>query len=193
MNSTSTSSDMTQPRGPDEVRDSLLRAAVESYTRGGPFSVREVARRAGVNHGQIHHLFGGKDGLFRAMIERLGALNEERVAAASDVGDLAGTIAAAARIQLEDRRLVRVLARRIVESPADQIPQQRFPVVERVEAALEAAGLGDKRGALAEGLALTLGWALFGDWIQRAVGLAPEEAEDLEEQLVQRSITLTDR
>ena len=34
-------------------------------------SVRDVARRAGVNHGQVHHYFGGKRGLLVAAMRKL--------------------------------------------------------------------------------------------------------------------------
>ena len=57
-------------RGPDAVRARLLTAATELLAQRTPFdvTVRQIAERAGVNHGQIHHYFGSKDGLVAATI-----------------------------------------------------------------------------------------------------------------------------
>jgi AcrR family transcriptional regulator len=60
-------------RGTDAVRSALLTAAAELLSEAGPssISVRDVARRAGVNHGQVHHYFGGKRGLLVAAMRKL--------------------------------------------------------------------------------------------------------------------------
>ena len=59
--------------GNDSVREALERAAAEMLGEVGPraISVREVAKRAGVNHGQVHHYFGRKRGLLRAAMRHL--------------------------------------------------------------------------------------------------------------------------
>jgi AcrR family transcriptional regulator len=60
-------------RGADAVRSALVSAAAELLSEAGPssISVRDVARRAGVNHGQVHHYFGGKRGLLVAAMRQL--------------------------------------------------------------------------------------------------------------------------
>ena len=60
-------------RGSDAVRDALIAAAARMLGEVGPssISVRDVARRAGVNHGQVHHYFGGKHGLLVAAMRKL--------------------------------------------------------------------------------------------------------------------------
>jgi len=52
-----------RPRGADEVR-----AAGELLGSKAPHDIsgREIAERAGVNYGLIHHYFGGKDALVRS-------------------------------------------------------------------------------------------------------------------------------
>ena len=62
-------------RGREAVEAVLLAAACDLLAEFGPkvMSVRNVARRAGVNHGQVYHYFGGKDGLIRAAMRRLAA------------------------------------------------------------------------------------------------------------------------
>ena len=51
----------------------LINAAAEMLGEVGPraMSVRGIAERAGVNHGLVHHYFGGKDGLLQAAMTRL--------------------------------------------------------------------------------------------------------------------------
>lgn len=60
-------------RGSDAVRAALVDAAAEMLAEVGPraISVREVARRAGVNHGQVHHYFGSKRALLEAAMRQL--------------------------------------------------------------------------------------------------------------------------
>lgn len=60
-------------RSTDNVRDALIGAAATMLGESGPssISVRDVARRAGVNHGQVHHYFGGKRGLLIAAMRKL--------------------------------------------------------------------------------------------------------------------------
>ena len=56
-----------------ETEDKLIAAAADLLGEVGPraTSVRMIAERAGVNHGLVHHYFGGKDALLRAAMERL--------------------------------------------------------------------------------------------------------------------------
>lgn len=58
----------SKPSNP--VSEALIAAAIEMLEKVGPrsMSVREVASRAGVNHGQVHHYFGSKRGLVQAAV-----------------------------------------------------------------------------------------------------------------------------
>ncbi|MCP4037579.1 MAG: TetR family transcriptional regulator, partial [bacterium] len=60
-------------RGTDAVRTALIEAAASRLSEAGPrsVSVRDIARRAGVNHGQVHHYFGSKRGLLVAAMKKL--------------------------------------------------------------------------------------------------------------------------
>lgn len=60
-------------RGAGVVRDALITTAAQMLGEVGPssISVRDLARRAGVNHGQVHHYFGGKRGLLVAAMRKL--------------------------------------------------------------------------------------------------------------------------
>ena len=62
-------------RGGDAVRAALIESACRALAEAGPraVSVRDVARNAGVNHGQVHHYFGGKRGLLEAAMRKLAS------------------------------------------------------------------------------------------------------------------------
>ena len=60
-------------RGSGAVKAALVDAAAQMLGEFGPrgISVRDVADRAGVNHGQVHHYFGGKRALLEAAMRHL--------------------------------------------------------------------------------------------------------------------------
>jgi TetR/AcrR family transcriptional regulator, repressor for neighboring sulfatase len=171
---------MTRPKGTDEVRSALLDSAAAIYTEGAAFSVREVARRAGVNHGQVHHIFGGKAGLKRAMLSHLGGLQATAIGQGVEPETV---LAAAAASSLADKRFVRALARRLLEDPEAPEIQDEFPVVERLRALADEAGVEGGDVLLGEGLARALGWAFFGPWIAQAAKLDPAACEAIERRL----------
>jgi AcrR family transcriptional regulator len=68
----------TRPRtrlSPSTRRAEILDTAGRLFAERGYAAVpaSEVARRAGVTPGLLHHYFGGKRGLFITLVERLGA------------------------------------------------------------------------------------------------------------------------
>lgn len=61
------------PRTRVDTEEKLIAATAQLLGEVGPraLSVRAIAERAGVNHGLVHHYFGGKDALLQAAMERL--------------------------------------------------------------------------------------------------------------------------
>ena len=59
-------------RNPEETKRRILEAAEDEFARKGFGGVRlrEVATAAGVHHALLHHYYGDKEGLFRAVVER---------------------------------------------------------------------------------------------------------------------------
>jgi len=55
-----------------ETRDSILVAALRAFSEKGfvATSTREIAKRAGVNHGLIRYYFGAKEKLWREAVDR---------------------------------------------------------------------------------------------------------------------------
>jgi len=145
--------------------------------------VRDIARRAGVNQGQIHHLFGGKAGLKRAMLEALGQQMLDRINAEAPSNTVAA-LAAASRAQAADEgRFARALARSLLESPPGVVEQEQFAVVRYLLTILESLPSEARHQArvlLAEGLAKALGWALFAPWICKAARLDESVIADVQ-------------
>ena len=68
--------------GNNPTRETILDAAEETFAKSGyaGTSLREIASRAGVNQALVHHYFGSKDGLFKAIFLRRGQeLGRERL------------------------------------------------------------------------------------------------------------------
>lgn len=70
---------MGDSRNPQRTREALLDAALAEFSEKGRAGARTsaIAARAGVNKQLISHHFGGKDGLYRALVERWLAEEEE--------------------------------------------------------------------------------------------------------------------
>lgn len=62
---------MGDKRDPDRTKRALLNAALAEFSEKGRAGARtsSIAARAGVNKQLISHHFGGKDGLYRALVE----------------------------------------------------------------------------------------------------------------------------
>src|SRR5688500_13114484 len=109
---------MGDKRDPERTRAALLDAALVEFSARGRAGARTsaIAARAGVNKQLISHHFGGKDGLYRALVERW--LAEER-----SYGGPATPLAELAAAYVEDgarqRDLHRLLLRASLEDAED--------------------------------------------------------------------------
>lgn len=164
-----------RPHGPDEVCEALVSAGADLFATQGDVSVRTIARKAGVNHGLIHHYFGGKEGLRRAVLDQL-AFEISSDLDGSD-GSLPSLMAQTIHRLRSDDRFVRVLARGLLNNEVPEPFQSVFPVVQRMKRAAQAEGIEDPELFVGESIALALGTIIFGPWIQQALGLSEEEAE----------------
>jgi AcrR family transcriptional regulator len=78
----------SRAKGSEAVKAALIKAAAEMLGEIGPksLSVRDLAERADVNHGQVHHYFGGKRGLLKAAMRHMAKLHFDRSLERSDGG-----------------------------------------------------------------------------------------------------------
>lgn len=156
---------MAAPVGRDEVVAAALAAAAELFAEQGPAatSIRDIAARSKVNHGLIYRHFGTKDQLVGAVLDHLGG----RLTALLDAGGPADEI---------DRTMdqhMRLMARALLDGyPVGRL-QTRFPGVTRLLGQV-LPRFEDERGgrlAVANAVALQLGWRMFEPFLRSATGL----------------------
>lgn len=167
-----TISTTAKPMGKDEVIAAVLAAASELFAEKGPAatSIREVAARAGVNHGLLHRHFGSKHQLLAATLQHLA----DSAAALRESG-----------VPFEQLQPTHDLqARVMVRSTLDGFPveelQQRFPGMEAFLDVVRAEHSDERTARLlaAHGMALQVGWGLLGPTLRVAFGLQDlDEAE----------------
>lgn len=168
----------SKPTGPEAVRQALVEAAIELIVdRGLDVSVRQIAERAGVNHGLVHTYFGSRDGLIRAAAD---AVNERAGADADELGFPPPDLA-----QRRNGELAKALARIRLDSGQDL--SSSHPVVAGWKRALATTrpDLGDDEvdTMVATASALGLGWAMFADHLADLLELSPSQRAELDKRV----------
>lgn len=153
----------------------VLQAAADLFAERGPAatSIRDIAARSKVNHGLVFRHFGAKEQLVGAVLDYLGA-------------DLSRLLQSGADAEVIDRALdrqLRVWARTLLDGyPAEQL-QTRFPNItpwlDFVRGRYEDDAAA--RLAVANALALQMGWRLFAPMLRTATGLDELTEADLRE------------
>ena len=157
-------------RGGDAVRRALVEATAGALAEAGPsaVSVREVARVAGVNHGQIHHYFGGKRGLLKAAMHHLASIHLAHATESSVEGSIPRAL------QLADDPLYwRAICRCVMEGDLElaglevdegiSVPRRALDtLMTRLEISDTDLDFKAKFAAIA---ALQLGWAALEDFV----------------------------
>jgi TetR/AcrR family transcriptional regulator, repressor for neighboring sulfatase len=158
------------------VRSALLAAAADLFADRGPshVSVREIALAAGVNHGLVHHYFGSKEALLRAVLDDLAGESAIEVAAWDGHS---GLLEAEGPVGRHGRIVAHLLLD--ARNPADV--QTTFPAIDALTAHLRSHGVSAREASerAAAAAALVLGWQLFAPFLERAAGL-DDEAVDAE-------------
>lgn len=168
----------------DETRNRLIQAVMELLPDHpvDVLSVRDIALRAGVNHGLVHRHFGSKEALVREALSRTNAQ-------VHGVDPFARGVTSWSWSLLRERPdIARVLARMCLDGPHDLLPLA-VPPPERIEqfvapvrAALERAGVADLVDpylANALGCSTLLGWAVFRPLLDAGWKVPPDADEQL--------------
>ncbi len=179
-------------RGRPAVEAALIDAAIELLAEVGPsaMAVRDVAKRAGVNHGQIHHYFGGKRGLIRAAVAELA--RRHAAAMAERAGDKPFAPPLSVAID-EDywRALVRILLDGEIELAAVEIEEGVSVPRAALRKLTELQGLDEPdietKATLALGLSMILGWTVMEPFALMAAKVGDDEVDELRE-IVRRRI-----
>lgn len=164
--------------GREAVMTALTTAAMDLLVEEGmQVSVREIAARAGVNHGLVHTYFGSKQALIAAALDEM---NERAADEADPSGfpppDLAsrrgGKLGkAVARIRLEagsDLFTSHPITRRWTEALAQERPELSGDEIELMVITASAMGLG---------------WAVFGDHLSDVFGYDGERRAALDQHI----------
>ena len=136
-------------RNPQASRRAILDAAEELFSARGydGASLGEIGRRAGVSSALPAYFFGGKDGLYHAVLERLLAQREERL----------GPLAATAAELLERTGGLRLALEVLIDGYVDFLRERPALVRLMAREALDGArrlGPGPRHSvAVADGLA----------------------------------------
>ena len=184
---------MTAEREPGRqgAIDAIVEASRALFAEHGPngVSLRDIARRAGVNLGLIHHYIGSRDDLLRLVFSV--SMNQARdgVAGAPDVGS---ALSALRGLGAGSDEYTRLLAWALLEG---RNPAEFHGRSSALDAIVTAGGDDSRevRVALAIAMVQTLGWKLFGDYVLAAAGLDddPEgvrrEADALVDDVVERA------
>lgn len=168
-----------KPAGRDAVMDALVDATCELILeRGVTVSVRDIARRAGVNHGLVHTYFASKEALLSAAFGRL-------VDRATDELDEDGFPPA----DLAFRRggeVARALARTMLDVAGDPYPSH--PILPSWRAALARSRPRATDAELDEAIivatTLGLGWALFAEHLCGILDVDENERDAIEHRVL---------
>ncbi|MCK6524159.1 TetR/AcrR family transcriptional regulator [Myxococcota bacterium] len=167
-----------KPRVTAEETRARLRAAAAELLRDRPpaeVSVREIAQRAGVNHGLVHRLYGSKDALVLAVLRQVFRQTGEAIAARA-ADDLEAALASGLDVLLRERWIAGVIAHAMARGDLDQLPVASMTPLVRT---LHGEPLPDDLAAsVALGEAAALGWMLFEPFIARgsSLGGLPSDA-----------------
>lgn len=155
----------TTPIGREKVMAAVLEAASDLFAERGPAatSIRDVAARARINHGLVHRHFGTKEELVGEVLNYLG----------QQIADQIHESRTQAEIESIVDRQVRVIVRSSLDGYAVGALQKTYPNMELLVDALLSSypRERDARLAAAHGVALQVGWRLFGDFLRAATGL----------------------
>lgn len=153
------------PVGREQVVAAILNAASDLFAERGPAatSIRDIAARSKVNHGLVFRHFGTKERLVGAVLDHLGA----------SLTELVENGATAEEVDRAVDRHLRVMARTLLDGyPAGQL-QTRFPNVALLLEQVQPRHDSDRsaRLAVANAVALQLGWRLFEPFLRSAAGI----------------------
>jgi AcrR family transcriptional regulator len=168
-----------KPVGRDAVMDALIDATGQLILeRGVTMSVRDIARRAGVNHGLVHTYFGSKETLLAAafghLVDRAAVELDEDGFPPADLAFRRGG------------EVARALARTMLDVTGDPYPSH--PILPSWRAAL-ARSRPDATGAeLDEAVivatTLGLGWALFAEHLCSVLDVDQDERDAIEQRVL---------
>lgn len=161
----------------------LIDAAAELLGEVGPraMSVRGIAERAGVNHGLVHHYFGGKDGLLQAAMTQLV---EQHAVFAREQSH--GSPVPAPLALKEDQKYLRAVVRSVLDDEMELAQTELTAGVSVPRTALEHAVSKKKlekadvetKALFSIGMAMEMGWAALEPFIFASMDVVGDEEQE---------------
>ena len=171
---------MAGPKGREAVEAALVRAAADVLAEEGPRNagLREIAKRAEVNHGQVHHYFGSKDALLRAAMRHLALEHFTNATARAHGGSLPAPLTLT-----EDARYWQAVIRLVLDGELDiaRIEVDEDISVPRRALHTLAHALGqdepdlELKSRVAASVALQLAWAALEEFVFAVTDVEPDE------------------
>lgn len=177
-------------RGPEAVRQRLITAAVELLSERSPALItnKEIAAKAGVNHGQIHHYFASKDDLIaKAITREANVFVEERLVG---LDELPAPIDARRRYSIW-----RALAYLAVHSESLDIASPVIAHLVETEAARRGTDTSDDEllADVAVLMSMRYGWSVFQDHIMRSFDAYGPDEEAVRDAVDERAKRVMDK
>ena len=174
------------PRGRDETKTAVIKAAAELFAERSPgqVTIREIAARARVSHSLVHRHFGTKQDLLNAVIGSSTRRYSDRIATVHDPGE---SFRAGFLFGAEGDPGATTLARVVLEGrtrgmqTGDAFPGMAEHVA-LLENALEAQGVEPPfppRVVAAAAFALIGGWFILEKWLVPAAELDDQPLAEL--------------
>ena len=185
-----------RPFGRDDVTAAVIGAAGELFSRHGfdGVSLRDIARKAGVNHGLIHRHFGSKENLRRRTMQQMA---DAMLADVADAGSLEDLSRKAFQSLKKHENFWRILARTILDGYSTEEMHDRYPIarlmIERVGVAMKDGTLRgdiDPRMLVASMFSFSCGYIMFEPFILASAGLDGMEPGAVREKIVAAAISL---
>jgi len=185
------SGSQAKPNGRAAVMEAVIDAAQELYIGRSPdeVSVRELAERAGVSHALVHHYFGPKRALLRAVLERDAEAIHADVDWTTSAEDVAVRTFEAA---LERPDYVRAILRNSIDGLQPELLARGYPTVDGLIKLIlepppsetpEELPECDPRVVAAVVVALNFGWIATEGWLLRSAGLEDRDPDEVKAQI----------
>ena len=176
-------------RGRSSVEEKLITAACSLLAKSGPNAVsnRDIAKLAGVNHGQIHHYFGSKHGLLKAAMSRVSQIHWDHTQESGYI-PLEGLV--------EDHLYAWAVVRCAIDGElglatqhvTDNISVPRLVLENRIKSQDPLLTALDAKCEMAVPMVIEMGWAVLEPYIIKALDIKEEDTNKLREHI---SATLT--
>lgn len=185
-----------RPFGKDGVVSAVISAAGELFSKRGfdGVSVRDIAKKAGVNHGLIHRHFGSKENLRRRTLQYMA---DAMLADIQDAGSLVELSRSAFQSLEKHEHFWRILARTILDGRSTGGIHRHYPIarhmIDRVSAAIRDGTLRsdiDPRMIVAAMFSFSCGFIMFEPFILAAAGLESISPDVVREKIFTAALSI---